>query len=40
MAQDAEIKMAERKVELLDKELEKFQDAYFKRSAGSATFRW
>ena len=40
MAQDAEIKMAERKVELLDKELEKFQDAYFKRSSGSATFRW
>ena len=35
LAQDAEVKMAERKVELLDKELQKFQDAYFKSHGGS-----
>ena len=40
MAQDAELKMAERKVEMLDQELERFKDAYFKRSAGSSTYRW
>jgi len=36
MAQDAEVKMAERKVELLDKELERFTDAYFKNKTGGA----
>jgi hypothetical protein len=36
LAQDAEVKMAERKVELLDKELQKFQDAYFKNKTGGA----
>ena len=36
MAQDAEVKMAERKVELLDQELERFTDAYYKNKTGSA----
>ena len=36
LAQDAEVKMAERKVELLDKELEAFTDAYYKNKTGSA----
>ena len=36
MAQDAEVKMAERKVELLDQELERFTDAYFKNKTGGA----
>jgi hypothetical protein len=36
MAQDAEVKMAERKVELLDAELQKFTDAYFKNKTGGA----
>jgi hypothetical protein len=36
MAQDAEVKMTERKVELLDAELQKFQDSYFKNKTGGA----
>jgi hypothetical protein len=41
MAQDAEVKMAERKVELLDAELQKFQDAYYKtRSGGAGSLTW
>lgn len=41
MAQDAEVKMTERKVELLDKELQKFQDSYFKNKMGGAgTLTW
>ena len=41
MNQDAEVKMKEREVELLDKELQKFQDAYFKsRGGSSATLTW
>ena len=41
MAQDAEIKMAERKEDLLDKELQSFQDAYFKNRGGSGhTLTW
>ena len=41
MAQDADLKMAERKVELLDKELQSFQDAYFKNRGGSGhTLTW
>jgi hypothetical protein len=41
MAQDADLKMAERKVELLDKELQSFQDAYFKNRGGSnQTLTW
>jgi hypothetical protein len=36
LAQDAEVKMAERKVELLDAELQKFQDSYFKNKTGGA----
>jgi len=35
MAQDAEVKMQDRKSELLDAELEKFKDAYFKNHGGS-----
>ena len=35
MAQDAEVKMQDRKSELLDAELEKFKDAYFKSGGGS-----
>ena len=35
MAQDAQVKMSERKSEMLDAELDKFKDAYFKRSGGS-----
>ena len=35
MAQDAEVKMQDRKSELLDAELEKFKDSYFKSSGGS-----
>ena len=40
LAQDAEVKMAERKVELLDQELQKFQDAYFKNKGGGNTLTW
>ena len=41
MAQDAEVKMTERKVELLDKELQKFQDSYFKnKTGGAASLTW
>jgi hypothetical protein len=41
MAQSAEVKMAERKVELLDAELQKFQDAYYKtRSGGAGSLTW
>ena len=40
MAQDAEVKMAERKVELLDKELQAFQDAYYKNKGGGNTLTW
>lgn len=35
MAQDAEVKMKERKSDLLDQELNKFKDAYFKTRGGS-----
>ena len=37
MAQDAEVKMKERKTELIDEELQKFTDAYFKSRGGSGT---
>jgi len=41
MAQDAEVKMTERKVEMLDKELQKFTDAYFKnKSANAGSLTW
>jgi hypothetical protein len=41
MAQDAEVKMTERKVELLDQELQKFTDAYFKnKSANAGSLTW
>jgi hypothetical protein len=40
MAQDAEVKMTERKVELLDKELQKFQDSYFKNKGGASALTW
>ena len=41
MAQDAEVKMADRKVELLDAELQKFQDSYFKnKTGGAASLTW
>jgi len=40
MAQDAEIKMAERKVEMLDKQLEAFTDAYFKNKGGASALTW
>tara|TARA_B110000908_G_C10233799_1_gene442099 strand:- start:26 stop:1693 length:1668 start_codon:yes stop_codon:yes gene_type:complete len=41
MAQDAEVKMADRKVELLDAELQRFQDSYFKNKMGGAgTLTW
>jgi hypothetical protein len=41
MAQDAEVKMTERKVELLDAELQKFTDAYFKnKSANAGSLTW
>jgi hypothetical protein len=41
MAQDAEVKMAERKVEMLDAELQKFTDAYFKnKSANAGSLTW
>ena len=40
MAQDAEVKMAERKVEMLDKQLQSFTDAYFKNKGGSNTLTW
>ena len=41
LAQDAEVKMAERKVELLDAELQKFTDAYFKnKSANAGSLTW
>jgi hypothetical protein len=40
MAQDAEVKMAERKVEMLDKELQSFQDAYYKNKGGGNTLTW
>ena len=35
MAQDAQVKMSERKSDMLDAELDKFKDAYFKRNGGS-----
>jgi len=37
MAQDAELKIEDRKTELLNKELQAFSDAYYKRSKGSNT---
>jgi hypothetical protein len=37
MAQDAELKIQDRKTELLNKELQAFSDAYYKRSKGSNT---
>ena len=40
LAQDAEVKMAERKVEMLDAELQKFQDSYFKNKGGAASLTW
>ena len=40
MAQDAEVKMADRKVELLDKELQRFQDSYFKNKGGDSVLTW
>ena len=41
MAQDAETKIQDRKTELLNKELQAFSDAYYKRSKGSNTsVRW
>ena len=41
MAQDAEVKMKERREDLLDEELQRFQDAYFKSRGGSqATLTW
>jgi hypothetical protein len=40
MAQDAEVKMTERKVEMLDKELQKFQDSYFKNKGGASALTW
>ena len=40
MAQDAEVRMSERKAELLDIELTKFTDAYFKNKGGGAVLKW
>ena len=41
MAQDAELKMRERKNDMLDKELQAFTDAYFKSRGGSKnTLTW
>ena len=41
LAQDAEVKMRERREDLLNNELQKFQDAYFKSRGGSAqTLTW
>ena len=41
MAQDAEVKMKERKNDMLDKELQAFTDAYFKSRGGSKnTLTW
>lgn len=40
MAQDAEVKMADRKVELLDAELQRFQDSYFKNKGGDSVLTW
>lgn len=41
MAQDAEVKIRERREDLLNVELQKFQDAYFKTRGGSqATLTW
>ena len=39
MAQDAEVKMQDRKAELLDIELQKFTDAYFK-NKGESVLTW
>jgi hypothetical protein len=40
MAQDAEVKMSDRKAELLDKELQSFTDAYFKNKGGGGVLTW
>ena len=40
MAQDAEVKMQERKSEQLDNELLKFQEAYFKTHGGNTSLTW
>ena len=40
MAQDAEVRMSERKAELLDKELQSFTDAYFKNKGGGGVLTW
>ena len=40
MAQDAEVRMSERKAELLDKELQSFTDAYFKNKGGGEVLTW
>ena len=40
MAQDAEVRMSERKSELLDKELQSFTDAYFKNKGGGGVLTW
>ncbi len=40
MAQDAEVRMSERKSELLDKELQSFTDAFFKNKGGGAVLKW
>jgi len=41
LAQDAEVKMRERREDLLNNELQKFQDAYFKSRGGSqAALTW
>ena len=40
MAQDAEVRMSERKSELLDIELQNFTDAYFKNKGGGGVLTW
>jgi hypothetical protein len=41
MAQDAEVKMKDRKNDMLDKQLQAFQDAYYKtRGGGNNALTW
>lgn len=40
MSQDAEVKMNDRRSEMLDIELTKFQDAYFKNKGGGGVLTW
>jgi hypothetical protein len=41
MAQDMDTKIKDRKVELINKELQSFSDAYYKRSKGSnSSLQW